>query len=302
VTDTPSASPPPTPTTGALASAPSSTPVSEPTNSASPLADDFSQLGEPDDDFVELASEAPAPAEVAPPPAEPAKPAVEPPKAPEPAKLAQPEVKPPVAPVPEAPKEIAAAAAPPPSEPQALAEQLTEHRAALIDAIASERFKLSPEEMNALEIDAAGAIPKLLSRVYYEAVTASLNHIQNFVPQMQANFRKAEQANAEAEKVFYGAFPTLDKAKHHADVMQFAQLFRTVNPNLSRNDFVAMVGAAVMAKHGIAPGAPLNGKGPSVIPQPAATPPFVPAQAGATVKMTPEEPSPWAGLGHDFEE
>jgi len=286
----------PSPSTSSPSLEPSSTsPVAEPTNSVSPSADDFSQLGEPDDDFVELASDAPAPE---PAPVEPATPAVEPPKAPEPAKQAAPE--PAKVPVPEPPKEPAAAAAPPPSDPRSLTEQLTQHKDALIGAIAQERFKLSPEEMNALEIDAVGTIPRLLAKVYYEAVTASLNHIQNFVPQMQAQFRNAEQANAEAEKVFYGAFPQLDKAKHHEDVMMFAQMFRSTNPNLSREDFIAGVGAAVMAKNRIAPAA-TNGKGPTVNPKPAATTPFVPAQAGATVKVTPEEPSPWAGLGVDFE-
>lgn len=284
----------------APASAPSAPAPSAP--SPEPLADSpqsFDNLGSYDDldsvevsaDSVEAAPDAavvdqstaaqspPAPAE-APPPQQPQPVAAKP--------------------VQEQPQAQAPAPGPvePDNSPQGLVQQLEQHRGAVIGALAAERFKLSPEEVSAIDTDAVGAIPHVMARVYYEAMQSTLLHIQNMVPQVVMNMIKAQKQSDDVENAFYGQFNTLDRMKHHQDVIQFAQLLRAQNPRISQQDLFSMVGAAVAAKHNLQARA-ANGNG--AVPRPAQHA-FRPAPAGATVRVVPETESPFAGLGKDWED
>lgn len=187
----------------------------------------------------------------------------------------------------------------PDNSPQGLVKQLEQHRSAVLDALAAERFKLSPEEISAIDTDAVGAIPHVMARVYYEAMQSTLLHIQNMVPQVVANMIKVQKQNDEVETAFYGQFKALDRAKHHGDVMQFAQMLRGSNPQITQADLFAMVGAAVMAKNNLS--APAT-NGAAGTPRPAQPAPFVPATPGAHVRVIPEGEAPFAGLGKDFDE
>lgn len=194
------------------------------------------------------------------------------------------------------------------SDPDGLLAQLGEHREGVLDALAnSGRFALSQDEATALETDPAKAFPRLAAKIFYEANNAMLSHISSFVPAMVSRHLQAVKLQTEAETAFYGQFPGLSKDKHAADVMSFAKVFKAQNPQISRADLFASIGAAVMAKHGILPGATPqpNGSGApapaSVQVQPSVTPPFVPAAGGASVRMTPIEDSPFAGLAQDWD-
>lgn len=227
----------------------------------------------------------------------------------------KPDATPPVVPPPVTPPQPAPAAVTPPQEaaspapakveapadasPQGLVQQLEQHRGAVIDALAADRFKLTPEEATALDTDAIAAIPRVMARVYYEAMQSTLLNIQNHVPRMVKELLRTEKVSSDAETAFYGQFKTIDRGKHHADVVAFANGFRQMNPQISQADLFAMVGAAIMAKHGLgaAPAAPVvsNGGGQTQVP-------FVPAVPGATVRTTQEPVNPWEGLGKDFDD
>lgn len=230
-------------------------------------------------------------------PSEPSQPAAKAPA--EPAPVVQP-----AAQTPPAPQEPQAATQPAssPMEPGSLVEQLSEHRDALIAGIAERRFQLSKEEAETLETNPAVAVPRLLSRVYYEATQSALLHIANYVPQMVQSQMRAMQQQKEAEEAFFSRFKALDRTKHAPDIMAMALGLRRANPNISRDDLFAMVGAAVMAKHGIANqpvAAAPNGAAPQPMAQPA---PFVPARPGVSVRTTPEPENPWMGLAKDWED
>jgi hypothetical protein len=227
----------------------------------------------------------PAPSQPAPAPAE---------QAP----AAQPTAQPAAAPAPQEQAQPPASSA---EEPASLVEQLSEHREALIAGIAERRFQLSREEAEALETNPAAAVPRLLSRVYYEATQSALLHISNYVPQMvQAQVRAMVQQR-EAEQAFFSRFKGLDPAKHSQDITAMALGLRRANPGINRDDLFAMVGAAVMAKHGIAMqpiAAAPNGAAPQPMAQVA---PFVLARPGVSVRTTPEPENPWMGLAKDWE-
>lgn len=254
-------------------------------------ADEFSGLGGDFDDIQLVETPEPA-TETQATPASEAQPVTPAPEAEKPAPVQEPPKVEPAKP------EAAPTAPSPPVEEQggSLQEQLTTHRGALIDALASERFKLTPQEEEALENDAVAEFPKLMSRVYLETMTAVLNHIQNSVPLLIRHQMGVLANERMAEKRFFEQFKTIDRAKHAQDILQFAQTFRQQNPRIPEADLFALVGAAVMAKHGLP--AQIQGNG-AATPQPT---PFVPARPGSTVRITPEEENPFAGLGRDFDD
>jgi len=263
---------------------------------------DFSGLGIEDYDDLEALPES-APVEVTPPvkPATPTEPTkVVAPKAVEAKPAAQ-------APAPVAGQQepVAQAASPSPAGPQNLVEAMDANRDALITAIAQDMFAMTKEEAEAIETDFVGNLPKLGAKVFYQATRATHNIINQLVPQLIEKHLGAIKKREETENAFYGQFTGLDKSKHHADVVQFAQTFRQVNPNVTQAELWAMVGASVAAKHGLTNAqaaqvvAQANGRTP---PRPPASEPFVPARPGAVVKSTPEPDNPWGGLGKDFDD
>jgi hypothetical protein len=185
------------------------------------------------------------------------------------------------------------------ASPQGLAEQLAQHSVEVIQQIAQDRFRLSDAELSELETDAATAVPKLLAKTYHQAMVSTLLHIQNQVPKLVTQVLEQQKAQDAVEQKFYGSFPALDRSKHHRDALAFANVLRQTSPQITQDDLFAMVGAAVMAKHGLH-GVPASATNGAVRPtQPA---PFVPARPGTSVKVTQEPESPFAGLGKDFDD
>lgn len=285
----------------------SGTGVSPPTEGGtSTPSDDFMNMGADLDDVDDLPAPSPAPADAAasgepPPPAADATP-------PPPAKDAAPP--PPAPPAPPGPKDVAAPAATAPSlpsEPRPLREALLEHRDAMIGDLAAKRFALSKEEQEAIETDVIGNVPKIMARVYFDAVETTLSHIANHVPRMIHQHLELVRQQQEAEQAFYGSHKALDKTKHHADVLRYFGLLRQGNPNAPTDELGKLVAAAVMAQHGLtavpaeAVAAAANGGAPPV-PRPPATPSFVPARPGTVVRATPEPENEYMGMGRDYDE
>lgn len=292
---------PSTPSGGGGSPAASSVPAS-PEPSASPAAStpapatpapsrqtdqipvDFSQLGEPEDDTpLPTDNELAAAVEPAPqtPPAAPPAPA-------QPAETAPT----PQQPTPQEP------ASPAPVEPVNLVKQLTEHRQAIVDGLAAERFALTKEEAEGLDANPGAVIPKLMARVHFEAVNAALLHIQNYVPMIAAHVMTQLTGAKEAEQAFYSQNTALDRAKHGQDVIAFNRAFRASNPQMPAKDLMAMVAAAVMAKHGLT-GQPAPSPTTPQTPRPA---PFIPAAPGGGAARVTVEANPFEGLGMDFDE
>lgn len=295
---------------------PAPAPVSDPTPTPEDSGSAYQGLGEDFDDadqFDDLGPEttpSPAPAEGEQP--EPAEAATKDAAASEAQPKPDSQAKPPEAPATEGPKEQAPAEpTSPPSEPtqQDLLAQLQEKRTEVLEQLATNKFAFSKEEekelLDGLDTDATKAImeglPKMKAQVYYEAVTTALHHIQQTVPAMIVETVKAMNKAKEAEDAFYGAFPAIDRTKHGEAVHQFASITKQQNPKISPEDLRAVVGAAVMARFGLQNPAAANGANPPP-PQRNPAPPFVPAQSGASVRVTQEPANPWAGLGEDHDE
>lgn len=243
--------------------------------------------------------DAPTETPVAPPPAQPAVPATPAATAPVVAP-AQPEPAAPVAPV--AQSGTGPQGAPNPAEPQTIADALVTHEAEAVEHVAQHLFALTPEDLGALETDAAGLLSKLMARVYVKANQQMMRHLARSVPLMVTKHTEATRASESNRAGFYSAWPSLDQTKHGAMVNQVAQAYRAANPSVSKDDMIKAVGAIVHHMAGVAmpvagspptqPKSPMAANGARA-PQPS---PFQPAASVAPAAMTTAEGDPWGFL------
>lgn len=163
-------------------------------------------------------------------------------------------------------------------------------------------YALSEEERNALDTDAVGAIPGLLSRVHLESAKNTMSLIQSLVPKMVQegvqNALQGQKKAGEAMSEFFAAWPGLNQREHGQLVDQFAKMFRSANPKASRQDAIKFVGAAIHAHLGLMPQQrQANGT------QPARAQPFAPARPGARPPAAQVvDADPWAGLDQNYDD
>jgi hypothetical protein len=193
--------------------------------------------------------------------------------------------------------------------PAELAQTLGQNRDRMIDALAQQKFALSPEEIQALDVDAVGVLPKIMARVYFEGQVNSLQQIANMVPRMVEHVANTRIAESDSERAFFEAWPNIDSrnVEHMKVVTQLSNSFRQMNPRASRDDAIKYVGQAATAflnlptpQRNSNGGQPPRGNGPS-----RRTPPFAPAQGGRAQPPagTPTAPTnPFDGLGVHFDE
>ena len=156
-------------------------------------------------------------------------------------------------------------------------------------------FALSNEEAEALQSDAVAAIPKLMGKVYVNALQATTNLIKSFVPEMvqQGSAQQSARAARAAEAIneFYQTNPHLSADKHGAAVDKWARFFRGANPRASRQEAIAFVGRAVSAEFGLSPGGSAKRAAP-----------FAPARPGARAPQRGGQPhDPYAGMEDEYD-
>lgn len=153
---------------------------------------------------------------------------------------------------------------------------IEQQRPKVIEALATQSYQLTEDELNGLQEDPGKTVPKLLARAHVNAVQGVLRHVAQQLPGMLSGMLQVREMNRQREDVFWGKWPQLDKTKHAQQVVQVARVFRQLNPSADMDTFVQHVGAQVMLMNG------LHRAAAPVQPQatvPRATP-FVPAGAG----------------------
>jgi hypothetical protein len=180
----------------------------------------------------------------------------------------------------------------------------------MIDALAAQKFQLTPAEIQAFEVDALGSLPKMMAKVYFEATVNGLQLLANMVPRMVehvANERLAENA---AEGDFHTEWPNIDRNNqvHMRTVAQLAASFRQMNPSASQADAVKYVGMAATSFLGLQMPQKNNGAGqrPGNGAAPVRrNPPFAPASGGRAQPPagTPtQQTTGFEGLGLQFDD
>ena len=170
--------------------------------------------------------------------------------------------------------------------------------------LATHHFALTEQEQNDLELNPGEVIPRLMSKVYLDAVTATLSQVVNYLPRMIASVNESQTVQSKSEEEFFGRWPQL---KDHKDmVLRVGQVYRQLNPRASKEDFMNEVGAQTLVAlrippEGIAPQPKVNGN--TQAQQTAKATPFVPA-ATAPGGGAPQQPprNIFDQLASDFEE
>lgn len=137
-----------------------------------------------------------------------------------------------------------------PADPVSLARGLVENYAAAVDHLA-ERFALSPQDLEALETDVGGQIPRILARhaVYMQA--QFLTQLGNIVPKMIERQQEVQTRHATNVDAFYRAWPSIDRVKHDPVVREVARTFRQMNPQMPTEQMIEAIGPYVLMKLGL---------------------------------------------------
>lgn len=193
--------------------------------------------------------------------------------------------------------------------PAELAQQLGANKDTMIDALAAQKFQLTPAEIQAFEVDALGSLPKLMAKVYFEATVNGLQQLANMVPRMVEHVANERLAENSAEQDFHKEWPNIDRNNpvHMRTVTQLSQSFRQMNPNASIADAVKYVGMAATTFLGLQmPQKAGNGTRPGNGAAPARrNPPFAPASGGRAqppAGTPPAQTGGFEGLGLQFDE
>jgi hypothetical protein len=182
-----------------------------------------------------------------------------------------------------------------PADPVAIMHALVANEAAATAHIANTLFRLSPEEVEALETNAVAAVPQLLAKGFVKSQVNLLQQLGQIVPKMMQRHIEAVRANSTNENKFYGRWPGL---KSHGDlVKRLAVTYRQMNPSAPLNQMIEELGPIVMLAATLPmqqlPGVP-PGNGAVRAPQPT---PFVPAMGGPGSSPNSENtPNEWEAI------
>ena len=312
----PNATPPP------AEAAPEPTPVVEPTPAPAPVVEpvtpppsadepspaaSFVDLLEDDDldaDAVEEPGQETPSAEE--PPAE-TPPEAAPEPMPEPAAEVPPVEVPPPAPEQAAPEPSPAEPVTPPTpteEPPAIPmdevrANYAQARTEMEGIVASQHYALDEAAMEAFDTNPAEEIPKIMARVYMDAVTGAVAHMMTHMPALVDSVVQGRATYDQAEEEFFAAWPQIDRSAHAASIAQMGQVYRQVNPNATKADFIRDVGAQVVVAFGL-------GQLAAVAPTPEenATPPaapFKPAGQGGLGGAAPNKTNPFDDFTKEME-
>ena len=188
---------------------------------------------------------------------------------------------------PQVPQQPPAEVRPEPTQPSAAPQPtVAEMRAQAEDTLATQHYALNQEQVDEFDADPASFIAKLSARVYMDAVTNSLTHVLQSLPQLVEHTLKQHDV-VEAEEVkFFEAWPKL--STHREDVVTIAQVYRQLHPQATSDQFIRDVGAQTMVALKLTVDAPAAAQ-----PQPAQPQPFVPAAASPPAGASPPPTNPF---------
>lgn len=186
-------------------------------------------------------------------------------------------------------------------DPAALGQHLASNEAAAVAFAAENVFRLSPEDIEALETNVVEAVPKLLARVMVKSQLNTLGQLARIIPAMIQRQTEVVRQNTENETKFYGRWPDIKQDQHADLVRKYAAVYRQMHPNVTLDQMVEDLGPMIMMAAKIVPqvgGAPVTGQtARAMTPAPAngrppPPPPFAPAGAGATNSSRSPELTP----------
>lgn len=152
-------------------------------------------------------------------------------------------------------------------------------------------FALDQAAADELATDPVVAVPKLMARVMFETIQATMQSVQHFLPQMIEQQSVRQVAAREAEDKFYTAWPKLDRKVHNDYIRQAATIYRQMKPGASLDDIIRDVGAQTMVAFKIPAETPRQPWQKAATQPQGSPPPHRPAAAAAP-RTAPAEQTP----------
>lgn len=131
-------------------------------------------------------------------------------------------------------------------DPGALASALQANEAVAIQHVADTLFKLSAEEIEALENDTVGAIPRLLAKGMVKGQLNMLQQLSRLIPAMINRHGEVTKRHSANESKFYSRWPDLKPDVHGRDVLKYASVYRQMHPDATLETMIEDVGPMVM--------------------------------------------------------
>ncbi|MAH46432.1 hypothetical protein CMI37_11410 [Candidatus Pacearchaeota archaeon] len=192
----------------------------------------------------------------------------------------------------EKPEPTQEAAAPPATEPvaepapvQITREELQARhdvwRKESEELLATQHYVLDDATAEELDTNPREAVPRLLAKVELDAVTASVSHMMQILPNLIETTLAARKGADSDEEAFFAQWPLLNADEHRDTIYNLAATYRQVNPNASKADFNQNVGAQAIVALGLLEAFQSNGGASTEVkPEEAKTKPFKPGGAG----------------------
>ena len=191
----------------------------------------------------------------------------------------------------------AEAAAAPKLSAEEVAAEYRAWRGGVESDLAAKHFVINDELAEELDNDPRTAIPKMMSRVYMDAVISAIGHIQANMPALVDSALRTRDATDASEANFFKAWPGLNGSEHREVINRLGTAYRQMYPNATEPEFIRDVGAQAMIALKVPMGEP-------EAPQASETPtaPFKPAGQSAPRTGAPASMNPFDKLDQDFAE
>lgn len=181
-----------------------------------------------------------------------------------------------------------AAAVSPPGTPTDPVAAFTAWRGNAEKLLAENHYALPQETLDEIADNPAVALPKLMARVYLDAVTASTNVLIQNLPAILENTLGYRDNAKKLEDQFDSEWKGL--AKHRDKVIQIGQVYRQLNPKATAEEFTRDVGAQAAFALGLTLEVAKGSAAPAVAPRTGPTAPHRPPGAAAHQVGQPAQP------------
>lgn len=130
------------------------------------------------------------------------------------------------------------------ASPEEITQVYKEWRGQTENLLAEHHYVLDRETTEELEVEPAKVIPRLMARVYMDAVTAAIGQITQHMPALVRAVNERQTVVDESENKFFQRWP--DLKKHTPTVLRLGQTYRNANPAATEEQFINEVGAQAM--------------------------------------------------------
>lgn len=176
------------------------------------------------------------------------------------------------APVQEAPPTVQASPEPA-VDPSAQAESYKAWRTERMTEL-EKQYALSEDDAVTLQTAPEKVLPVLAAKVHMEVLESSMRAVQAMMPAMLGRLQEGSELNNRAKSLFNSVNSDLADPQYEAAILQFGQVYRSMNKTAPPEEAARAIGNLVRAAYGLVP--------PSAA-QPAGVPPTAPTQGASFV-------------------